>query len=204
MTNSSEEPTPEAILDRLSALLGEDRLRREIDEPIDRIVAKQLDARRVRADNPRQLHSFFGAFVKRLYLEGPCFTRHLSDTQAKAEAVRLLDQAYRGAHSRGYAAAVVDFMDKEWSGPAIVLGRLAEGVKALERQKRLRWAIATVFDRQSGVMKRRLAEVLVERAKPFLPDRIVNMPLGEIAPHLPMLAAYWSGAASTLRKQLEG
>ena len=101
MTNSAE-PSPKAAqtLERIFFLLEEKKIRREIEDPIDRI-SSSLQASSPGLLSLEEFHQTIADFVRKVYHYGLRFCRGLSASQARSEAIFVLEELYQGNYSRG-------------------------------------------------------------------------------------------------------
>lgn len=161
------------LLDRLSSLLDEDRMARLIDAPIDHVV-REYGFPEETPFSADLFHRTLADFLRLVYERGMRLRRRLTVSQARDEAVCLLDQAYEGTHSRGYDAAVLDAADPMQSGTRLVLTRLADGLKARERMRYLRWVATRHIDPADWQIKCAMAEILLIRCRHWLPAELRN------------------------------
>lgn len=171
----SERPGGRAwqLLDRLSSLLDEDRMARLIDAPIDQVVREYGFPE----DTPFSMHLFhrtLADFLRQISRRGMRLPRRLTVSQARDEAVCLLEQAYEGTHCRGYEAAVLDAADPMQSGIRLVLARLADALKARERMRYLRWVARRHIDPADWQTKCAMAKILLLRCRRWLPAELRN------------------------------
>jgi hypothetical protein len=174
MTNSEQDLSSEKILDTIMNLLNEERMTREIDEPIDLTVK----AFQIKTDLPLS-HSDFNRvitdFVRRIYQKGLRLPRHLSDQEALAEAVSLLENYYQGIDSRGYDDALLDATGNDQEGILYVLSQMADSIKAAEREKYVQWVFFSTIDQSDWEIRRRITATYMAKYRFFLSPEIKDM-----------------------------
>ena len=182
---------------QLEALLDEERIARQIDEPIDRATA-EFSA----ADNSEYSWDEFlrvtGQFVQHLYEKAlPC-VRRLSLSQARAEAIALLEPAYQGTYADGYYGALLDAADPRQPGLHLVLARMAELVKTRQRQTYVRYEVARHIGQADWHTKCALAAVLIERCRQWMPPEFRRFPPEQVVDYVAELLAIDLATSSQL------
>jgi hypothetical protein len=174
MTNFEQNFSSENILDTIINLLNEERLVREIDEPID-LTVKVF---KIKAKLPLS-HSDFNhviaEFVCRIYQKGLRITRHLSDQEALVEAVSLLENYYQGIDSSGYDGALLDATGNDQEGLGYVLSQLGESIKAVERKKYVQWVFFSTIDQSDWEIRRRITATYMAKYRFFLSPELKDM-----------------------------
>ena len=189
MTNSKERKMATAIINKILELTDEEYLQGRIDRPLEKVLAAfEYDP------NARINHRYFmdivADLVRRIYLKGFGSSQHLSHTQACTEALIIIEKAFGSHDVQGYDAAIVAaFTDLE-----SVLARIAEFIISRTRKRHIRWVYATYIDPFDWPIKCLIAEILVEKWKPFLPPSILSCTPAQLADALPQL---FSAAQST-------
>jgi hypothetical protein len=163
-------------------LLNEERMAREIDERIDLAV----ETFQVKVKVPLS-HSDFNrliaGFVRRIYQKGLRLPRRLSEQGALAEAVSLLEKYYQGIRTRGYDEALVDAAGNDLEGLEYVLSQLAESIKAVEREKYMKWVFADTVDQLDWEAHRRIAATYLAKYEDLLPPELRDMDPARLADH---------------------
>ena len=170
-------------LDRLALLLDEGMISKQVDEPIDQAFS-QFGEPDVPTYSHSQLQTAITDLVQLLYAAGAPSGRKLARSQARDEAIAILEQAYGGHAADGYHHAVLDAADPEQSGLALVLARLTDLVKARRRQMYMRWVAAHHIDPANWQTKCAMAQVLLERCRHRLPGPLRNCPPEQMADHV--------------------
>lgn len=174
------------ILDQMAEMLDPVCTARQIDEPIDR-AAMEFEYSEGEAPAHRHFLDTVARFLIHLYAQAFPHGRQLSLSQARDEAVALLEQGYQGAFSSGYNEALLDTADPSHPGLEAVLLKVAELVRARQRQMYVRWATARYIDPADWGMKWAVASLLLDRCRPWLPDRLQDCPPAQFADYIPDL-----------------
>jgi len=205
MTNSdpSLRERAKTVIAEVTALLNESYLARHIDEPIDRAAARFVWDDSLPFSH-RQFHEVISRFVSHVYAHGlPC-PRHLSLTQANDEAVAMLECAYEGTCTNGYDAAVMDSVRAQPNGLDIVLTRLTEAIKMMQRSMHVRWVFARRLDPSAWELRCEIATFLLDRYRPWLPQEMHGCAGVQFADEIPTLLRYGLDTDSQLRQVSHG
>jgi hypothetical protein len=182
MTSSEQNLSSEKRIDTIMDLLNEEQMVRAIDERIDLAVK----AFQLKVKVPLS-HSDFNrvitGFVRDLYRKGLRLPRHLSEQEALAEAVSLLEKYYQGMHTRGYDGAVLDAAGDDLEGLEYVLSQLAESIKAVEREKYVKWVFADTVDQSDWETCRCIAATYLMQYKDLLSPELRDMDSARLADH---------------------
>ena len=202
MTNSEQNLSSEKILDTIMDLLNEERVVREIDEPIDLTVkAFQLKAKLPLSHS--DFNRVIAEFVRRIYQKGLRLPRHLSDQEALAEAVSLLENYYQGINSRGYDDALLDATGNDQEGLGYVLSQLAESIKAVEREKYVQWVFFSTIDQSDWEIRRLMAATYLTKYRFCLSPELKDMDPAWLVDHFQGLISNLVSTQSLL-KQVSG
>ena len=186
MMSSDEDSGAQEILDHLANELDGEYLHRTIDARIDDTVS-----RFPRGDgtcrSQRDLLQVAARFVGYLYKHGLRVPQTLHSYQARAEAVSLLERAYRGAGDAGYDAALLDAVGSGAPGLDGVLAQIAEAVKLKERESHIRWVCAKHLIPCGWNARCTIAKELLACYGPFLPARIRDADPAQWADDIPHL-----------------
>jgi hypothetical protein len=128
-------------------------------------------------------------FVQHLHARAFPQGRQYSSSQARDEAVALLEQAYHGAFATGHEAALADATKPAYAGLAQVLLAVAQIVKTRERSRYIRWILARHIDPSDWRMNCALAQVLLDRCRGRLPARLQSCQPEYLVDDLPELLA---------------
>jgi len=103
---------------------------------------------------------------------------------ARAEAMAILEERYLGPHARGYYAAFLDVSNSKLDGHEFILTQIAEIIKALAREKHLKWVYFSLIAPLDWLTRCQIAEILLKRWRPFLPLNIQQCSPAQLADHL--------------------
>ena len=174
------------IIETVMGLLDEAFMARQFDEPIARAAGAFECAEPVRYSYAVFLQTVADC-VRHLYEHGLAGHRRLSDSQARDEAVALLEQAYQGSDADGYEAATVDAADPSQAGIQAVVATLAEALKERERRAYVRWVMALHIDAADWNTRCAMAAVLLERLAECLPPDVRGCSPEQLADHVSRL-----------------
>jgi hypothetical protein len=202
MTNSEQNLSSEKILDTIINLLNEDRVVREIDEPID-LTVKAFQIKTKLPLSHSDFNRVIAEFVRRIYQKGLRLPRHLSDQEALAEAVSLLENYYQGINSSGYDDALLDAAGNDQEGLGYVLSQLAESIKAVEREKYVHWVFFSTIDQSDWEIRRRITATYLTKYRFFLSPELKDMEPAWLVDHFQGLISNLVSMRSLL-KQFSG
>ena len=184
--NSNEAAQAQETLDCLAAELDEGHLHRIIDTRIDDAMSwfQWGDGS---CQSQRDFLVEVSRFVGHLYRHGRCPPQELTSPQACAEAVSLLECAYRSAGDAGYEAALLDAVGSDSPGLEVVLAQVAEATKLKERESHMRLICTKHLLRCGWNTRCLIAKELLARYEPYLPARIRDADPAEWADDIPHL-----------------
>ena len=186
MMSSDKDTGAQEILSRLINELDGEYLHQTIDARIDDAASRFPSGDGV-CRSHQDLLQAAARFVRHLYKHGLRVPQALRFHQACAEAVSLLERAYRGAWDAGYEAALLDAVGSGGSGLVGVLAQIAEAVKLRERESYTCWVCAKHLIPCGWRTRCEIAKQLLTRCGPFLPARIRDADPAEWADDIPRL-----------------
>jgi len=170
MTDSKEtQQWAHQIIHELVSRLDDGRLAQQIDAPIDRATA-EYECPPETTYSADEFHNRVADFVRYLYRRALPAGRRLSDGQAHDEAIALLQQCYEGVRDNGYDAAAMDAADPSLPGLPAVLIRLAESVKARQREMAARCIVTRVLGAAGWQTRCAVAAILIDRVFKGVPS----------------------------------
>lgn len=202
MPSSEPVRSAEEALDKIEGLLREEKILTEVDQALD----EATQAFRLELEQPLSHLSFnqaVGEFVRHVYQTGLRLPRHLSETEATAEAVFLLTRHYRGGYTEGYEGALLDAMEGNLEGLELVLSRVSESLKEIERAKYVNWVFADHFDRLDWEARRRLVMAYLHQNRDFLPAKLLELDPARLVDHFRVLIIDHVSSKDLLRGVLE-
>ena len=191
-----------SIIEKVFDLLDEGRME-VIDQRIDGAFTSLEIALREPLDHG-QFHRAITELIQGVYKHGLRVPQDLTEAQARAEAIHLLERYYQGAHANGYDAAYLDARTPGHDGIQIVLERMVEIVKAIERQKYIRCVFVTCIDSSSWEIKCQIVEMLQGRWRQFLSPAILQCAPAELVCEIPSLIVTFHSAEAMANKIASG
>lgn len=186
MTNFKVHENAIKLIDEIFELINEETIRSLIDGPIE----KALAGFNFELKDPLTYKGFIhliGNFVRTLFEHIHWSLKMPSDDRACAEAVNMLETDYQGPHARGFYAAFLDARNPLLNGPQVVLFQLSEIIKARLRMKYTRWVYVSRIEGADWITRCSMAEILIERWRPFLPSDILMCSPVQFADNIPDL-----------------
>jgi len=183
MTNSESKWKAATIVEEVLEKTGEEYLELRIEEPIEKASASFVFDR----DAPITHQTFTQVttdFVRHLNERGLWSGQTMLAVEACAEAVAILEEGYQAPHGRGYYAAFLDASNPNLSGLEYVLAQMAEYITALARSRHIRWVWTSRMELADWPTRCLIAEILLERWKPFLLDNLCTCLPAQLADHL--------------------
>ena len=173
-------------MDTIMDLLSEERIAREIDEPIEWAADTFQEKINVPISHP-DFKRVIAKFVQRIYEQGLRLPRRLSEEEALTEAVSLLEKYYRGIYTKGYDGALLDAASNNIESMEYVLSTLKESMKTFEREKYKQWVFVDTIDQLDWEAYRRLAEFYLRQHKDLLPPELLDIGPARLADHFQKL-----------------
>ena len=174
------------LIDEIFELTSDETIRVLIDEPIE----KALVDFNFELKDPLNYQTFIhytGSLITALYKNISWSLQKLSDDQACAEAISILETDYQGSNATGFYAAFLDARNPLLNGPEFILFQLSEVIKARLKMKYTRWVYVSRIECADWITRCSMAETLIERWKPFLPSDILICSPVQFADHIPEL-----------------
>jgi hypothetical protein len=122
--------------------------------------------------------------------------------KALAEAVMILEEGYQFAETRGYHAAFLAASNPALDGLGPVLARMASHIAERARKRHIRWVYASRIELAEWPTRRLIAEILLTRWKPFLPENVRKCSPPQLANHIPELITVGLSANRMVNKML--
>ena len=181
MMNSKKKLQPETFLENTLNLLSETRISSLVDEPVDR--ASQTFNMEINTPiSHADFNRIITEFVCHLFENALRLPRLLTDREALAEAVYLLERGYQGVYSNSYDGALFDATNYGMEGIETVLSGIAELIKNTEREKYIKNIFVENFYRLDffaqlkivSAYQRRFADVISIQIREIRPARLVD------------------------------
>jgi hypothetical protein len=170
MMNSEDKRKAAVIIREVFEKTTEEYLQMRIDERVEKAAASfEFDR-----DAP-VTHEIFtrviADFVRHVHEQALWGKQKLTAPQAIAEAVAMLEEGYQASRDRGYDAAFLDALNPHL-GLEYILGQMAGHIIASARAKHIRWICASRLELADWPTRCLIAEILLERWRPSLPENI--------------------------------
>jgi len=197
--NFERDHSPDQVLDNIMELLDADRMAIEIDEPLNEA------AQSFQEEVPAPItHSAFNqavsAFVRHVYSCGLRLPRNLSGEEALSEAIHILNKCYEGVNTWGYDGALRDATCANLEGLELVLFRLAESLRELERAKYVEWVFASNLYALEWEIHHQVVSAFLKRNREFLPTELRGIDPARLVDHLPDLVGNHVSTERTVRQ----
>lgn len=183
MKNSKDELRAAAIIEEVFEKTSEEYLKLRIDEPIEQAASKFEFDREAPVTN-EIFNQITSDFVRHIYERGMRCRQELSVTEAGVETVAILEEGYQSSNGRGYYAAFLDASNPQLNGLECVLVQMADLIVMKARAKHIRGVCVSRMELADRPTRCLIAEMLMERWKPFLHQNIRGCSPEQFAYHL--------------------
>jgi hypothetical protein len=197
--NFERDLSPDQVLDNIMELLDVDRMAIEIDEPLNQAAQSFQQEVPVPITHPA-FNQVVSAFARHVYSCGLRLPRNLSGEEALSEAIHILNKYYEGVNTWGYDGALLDATSANLEGLELVLFRLAESLKELERTKYVEWVFASNLYPLEWEMHHQVVFAFLKRNREFLPAELQDIDPARIIDHLPVLVSNHVSTERTVRQ----
>ena len=198
MMNSKDKRKAAAIIREVFEKTSEEYLQLRINEPIEKTATSfKFDK------NAPVTHKIFNRviadFVHHLYEHALWGKQALTVPQASAKAMAILEEGYQGSVDRGYYTAFLDALNPDL-GLEYVLGQMAGHIIAMARVEHVRWVCASRMELADRPTRCLIAEILLERWKPFPHESFGGSDPAQFAHNLSDLVILGISANRTVNK----
>ncbi|MCP4612947.1 MAG: hypothetical protein GY845_30000 [Planctomycetes bacterium] len=184
----------------ITAKLDHSLIMSQFDRPIDD-AARQFTHATSFPITHRTFHKVIAEFVVQIYDKG-LKARWMASGEPLSQAIDLLEKHYNSVYGRGYIAAALDANDAEEGGIEVVLNRLAEIIKEIERLKHIQAVFIVNIDPIDWHLKCEIVRILFENYKPFLPKHLLQCKPWELANEIPSIMYRYICSDTTLQQIL--
>jgi len=202
MTNSKGKPDPDKILGEVLEQIGEEYLCLRIDEPIEKAVAS-FEFDREAPVTHKAFTQVTKDFVRHVYQKALGGWAKMSEREALSESVAILEEGYQTIHGQGYFTAYLDASNPRLYGLAGVLNRMARYLIAMERTRHIRWVCASQIELSDWPTRCLIAETLLNRWGPSLPENLRACSPAQLANNLSGLINLVVATERTIGKMRE-
>jgi hypothetical protein len=175
MMNSNEEVDVEKILDKALKLLDDEIIQREIKSPI-REAAASFEIYKVESITYKRFIKETGKFIQHVYLNGLNTKQILTQKQAEAEAIAVLELGYQSAYGNGFYAAYLDSQNNNFNGLEFILNQISEIIIQRTRDQYVRWIFTTQIRSLNWHSKCRIVETFQRLQSSILPQNLKSCP----------------------------
>jgi len=203
MTNSEAERRAAAIIKEVFELISEEYLQLKIDEPIEKAAAS-FEFDRDAPVTHRTFTQITRDFIRHVYEKALWGWQKMSAREASAESVAILEEGYQSPHGRGYYVAYLDASNPELDGLENVLAQMARHITLMARARNIRWVCASRIELADWPTRCLIAEIILKRWEPFLPEKLRTYPPAQFANHLSELINLVLSIDGTVGKMLGG
>lgn len=198
MMNFKDKRKAAAIIKEVLEKTSEEYLQMRIDEPIEKAVTS-FEFERDAPVTHEIFNQVIADFMRHVHEQALWGKQKLTAPQAIAEAVAILEEGYQASRDRGYDAAFLDALNPHL-GLEYVLGQMAGHIIASARVKHIRWVCVRRMELAGWPTRCLIAEILLERWKPFLPESLGRRPPAQLAHLLSELIILGLSANKTVNK----
>ena len=181
MTNSTEDlgSTTSGVLTALLQALDPEALTRTTVEPVQRAAATypMPETEIIEGD---EFLATAGCFLQHFYWRGRSMPVQLSELEARARALSLLEERYDGGLGEGYAGALLDGTRPEGAGIGSVLWQLAGIVAQEELRHRVTAVLTEKVPADDWWAQRQLVGQILARLRPSLPPHLAERPVDSL------------------------
>jgi hypothetical protein len=126
---------------------------------------------------PMTFQSFFkitGDFIAHLCRFGPGVRKILSATQARSEALSIIEKCYHHcSEDIRLDTAYLDAIDNETTGMEYVLEQMANYIKEKARERHVKWVLATRLTCLDWKIQCSIARTLMHQEKQYIPPDLL-------------------------------
>lgn len=179
MNADSAQDSGETAAANLILLLQEGKMGFDIDLPIDRAF-QSFPIPDASLITQREFIDLLSRLVRLIYREGVAVPRDMSASTSRAEALWILQMAFSKAGPDAYDTA---WLSAQSSGDGLyfVLWRMAETIKALEREKYRAWVYSSQVGLRSWQERCKIAGALLRHYRHILHPALAAQSPGELA-----------------------
>ena len=168
------------LLGQVLEAMAPERLRREVDEPLD-VALSHYAWPDGTCGTAVELLGHAGELLRFLAKETTWLVRCLGETEAKADAAWLPERYYAGVGARGMGTSLADARDPETGGVATVLAGLAEIIRQEARRRYVQGELGRLLDHLNWDQACMLAENAQALLVPWLPEELRSLDPEQLA-----------------------
>jgi len=193
---SCDDPcTAEQVLNAILQDLDENRIHKQIDEPIESVFRAFIERLESGVELPA-VGELFAQLVKSIYRDTLRAPWKVADPQATT--VMLLERHYKGPQSVGYYAAVADSTGPAVGSLTLVLTQLVEIIRTKEREEYVDNVFTRRLDPSNWPLRCEIVEILRERYRSLLPPELLACAVWELVDEIPAMILRILSSGSTI------
>ena len=193
--NCDEKRRVDSTIATISVALNEGTIKQLIDDPIDRILDR-LQCSNVSPRTPAMIRKEIVQFVGKIYTDGLGYPWDVASNVS--HVVSLLDHHYQGNYSDGFIAAILDAKESALGGLNLVLNRVADIIKTVEREKYLQAILTRLFDKYDWRFRLQFVSVLRNQFGDVFSEELRQCPSEQLANNIPELIMIHLDTINTL------
>ena len=182
MTNFRHDFSPKRVLEILFDLLNDERIAKEVDEPID-LATHTFQLKIELPITSSEFKRIISTFVRHLYKRGLRLSQHLSEQEAFAEAIFLLERYSQNEESIGYDGALLNAVGTNMEGFELVLSQLAETIKSIEREKYISWVFTDNYFHLPWELQQSIVSFHLKQNEAVLPAELLDLDPARLVDH---------------------
>lgn len=171
-------------IDTIIEHLCDEKITQEIEDPIDAATGNfQMGISEPITHGT--FNTVISEFIKHLYGKAHRFPRQLSEREALAEAIYLLERFPDAPDPDRYGAIVARVITGGQEALKSVLGQLSKLVKEIEKEKYIQWALICYFHNLETDTKYRMIDAYKKLKSQILPSTLKKMKPGQMVEYFP-------------------
>jgi len=186
MMNLNKKVEVEKILDRVLKLLDDQIIQGAVDLPIREATAS-FEFHKVEHITYERFIKETGKFIQHIYLNGLDPKQKLTQKQAEAEAIAVLELGYQNAYGKGFYAAYLDSQNQNFDSLEFILNQISEIIVQRTKDRYVHWVITTQIEPLDWHSRCRIVKTFQRLQLSILPQTLKNCPPAMLADHLPDL-----------------
>ena len=198
MSSTDQRKQAEQIILNIYAALDDHLIAQRFDGPID----QGLRTFQYEATYPvtrQNFHRIIARFTDYLYETALKASWKISCRDPLTHAIYLLENHYQGTYSQWYMGAWLDATDDQQDGMDTVLQRMAEAVKAMERQEYIQWVFVAHYESLPWNLRCVVTDILLQQYRQFLPPIFQHCSAPEMIKIIPSLMQSFMGIEGAMK-----
>jgi len=185
----------EQVLDAILQDLDENRVCKQIDEPVETVFQAFMERLQSGVELP-PVGELFAQVVESIYRDALRAPWKVADP--RATTMILLERHYKGPQSVGYHAAVVDAAAPAIGSLILVLTQVVEIIRTRERQEYVESVFARRLDPSNWRLRCEIVEILRERYRSLLPPDLLACEVWQLVDEISAMILRILSSGSTI------